>query len=99
MVRDAIRKAYKYGKPLAKKIGKLALGAFAAKATSTIAGTDQIPAATEAAPEQAVMDRVMREGKSMAVERATQLKDLGIDKTEALINESMTLYTRASEKG
>jgi hypothetical protein len=35
-----IRKAYTYGKPLAKKIGKFALGALAGKATNKIAGTD-----------------------------------------------------------
>ena len=85
-----IRKAFKYGKPLAKKIGKLALGALAAKATSKIAGADSSAAVTAATPGQAVLDRVMREGKSMAVERATQLKDLGIEKTQALINDSIS---------
>ena len=73
-----LKQAWKYGKPLAKKIGAIATAALATRATDKLAG--------RAHPRQTVLQDIAKQGRDIAVKRVDGLKQLGVDETQRLAN-------------
>ena len=97
-----VKKAYEYGKPLAKQIGNLALGAIASKAASSSEGDDANATAQpnsnsksmQSLPGRDILDSVLSRGRSFAIDRASQLRDMGIERTQQMVDQTIDTVQR-----
>ena len=83
-----LKQAWKYGKPLAKKIGAIATAALATRAADKLAGRPH--------PGQTVLQDIARQGRDIAVKRVDGLKRLGVDETQKLANQTIDAAQKAT---
>ena len=76
-----LKQAWKYGKPLAKKIGAIATAALATRAADKLAGKPH--------PGQTVLQDIAKQGRDVAVKRVESLKQMGIDESQKLANRTI----------
>jgi hypothetical protein len=93
-----VKQAVQYGKPLAKKIGKMALGALASAAAKKLSDSRSEDDDPDTLPGKHVLDGVMSRGKQYAIDRAQQLKNMGVDKLQASVDSTINqLQARSND--
>ena len=89
-----VKKAYKYGKPLAKKIGREALKLAAGAAVNRL--SDKKDTDPDDLPGKKVLDDIMSRGKSMAIDRAEQLKKMGVERLQESVDKNIDALQQRS---